>query len=871
VDCLAADTINEFLAGRLDPDAIRRVERHVGLCANCLDILTTAATDVLLTRGSSVGRYVILALVGRGGMGEVYAAYDPQLDRRVAVKLLGNQHSESQEGEAQARLLREAQAIGRLSHPNVVAAYDVGTWDDRVFIAMEFVEGETLAGWSRRTSRHWSEVRDVFAGAARGLAAAHEAGLIHRDFKPQNVMVDGQGRARVMDFGLARRLPEDERIGRGGQPPVDSALSDLPATLPQTLGLTRAGTLVGTPSYMAPEQFQGRPASTRSDQFSFCVALYEALYDERPFSGHDVASLREAVLAGRVRVPSVRRTVPAWLRRIVLRGLSPADEDRFPSMTALVEALERRRPRLRRRILAAGLVMSALFAGGMAVDRVGSRGERLCRSGDKRLAGVWEIAPPSTSGSRSGSRREAVHQAFIATGVADEPAIWEHVSAALDRYAHRWSAAYTDTCEATHVRGEQSAQVLDLRMTCLSEKLEQLKALTTIFTSADAPMMGSAVNATDALAPLEPCANVPVLSAVVPLPKDVGTRVAVERARQRMASVKALRDSGRIADGLLVGRQVVQAARAIEYKPLLAEALDLVGWLEVVSGDSLAAENTLAEAVQEGQTSRHDEVVAEAAAMLGGAMAEAELPLQHEAERWLEFADATLSRLGPGHERARAWLLTERAAVRCRLRDFAAALRFGRAAVALKEQALGADAPDVGNSLVEVDLALTGLGQPKDALVINDRATRIFRQSYGDGSTFVAQCLSNRGEALNALGRYPEARAAFEGAAARWTAAFGPEHRYLGYALTGLGQTQLAMKEGAAAVNTLERALAIRTRQEPNAIPVAETRFALARSLSATGDRARARTLAMQARTAYLTLPELAPVAREIERWLAAR
>ena len=866
--CLAADTINDFLAGRLDPEAIQRVERHVDVCSDCLDLLTTAATEVPLDRGSAVGRYVILGLVGRGGMGEVYAAYDPKLDRRVALKLLGVQQAESKDGEAQARMLREAQAIGRLSHPNVVAAYDVGTWEDRVFIAMEFVEGETLAAWSRRITRHWTEVRDVFAGAGRGLAAAHEAGLIHRDFKPQNVMVDQQGKARVMDFGLVRRLPDDGGDLPGAQAPTDPPLAALPALLPEALALTRDGALVGTPSYMAPEQFQHKPASTQSDQFSFCVALYEALYHERPFAGDDVAAVKEAVLAGRVRTPSGRRTRPAWLRRIVLRGLSLVPEDRFPSMAALVDALEGKRPRLRRRILAAALVMVGLFAGGIVVDRFGGRGDRLCRPGDQRLAGVWE--PASRSG--PGSRREAVRRAFLATGAPDAPVIWEQVATALDRYVRGWMAAYTDSCEATQVRGEQSTQVLDLRMACLNGRLDQLKALTGLFTSADAPMLTSAVGAVDALAPLDPCANVTVLRAVLPVPQDLRTRVAVERIRGGLAKVKAQRDAGRWREALHDGLPLVEEARKTGYKPALAEALDLVGWLEMATGEASAAETTLGQAVREAEASRHDEIVAEAAEMMAGAIAGAESPHPHEAERWLQFAEATLDRLGPGHDRARAWLLTDRAAVHNTLRDFAAAVGFGRAAVALKEQVLGPEHPDVGNSLVVLDVALTGAGDPAGALAVNDRALRLFRRNYSDGHSFVAQCLSNRGEALYALGRYDEARTAFEGAVTRWTSALGPDHRFLGYALTGLGQTQLAERDARAAVLTLERALAIRARREPNTTLVAETRFALARALWAGGDhRQRALSLAKEARAAYAALPELADPRNDIDHWLAAR
>src|SRR5579863_1211307 len=276
----------------------------------------SAPTDtaaVPLGRGAIIGRYVVLGLVGRGGMGEVYAAYDPELDRKVAVKLLrvkaGNGVSLS---EGRQRTLREAQAIARLSHPNVVVVFDVGTFDEKVFIAMEFVDGNTVTFWLEQQARSWQEILRVFIAAGRGLIAAHEKGLVHRDFKPDNVMVGKDGQVRVMDFGLARQMPE--RTLRSARPrpttPSRGSLKVASETLalePGTLvlnedsngsgpgqssvsglfdaRLTRTGAMMGTPAYMAPEQFFGAPTDARTDQFSFCVSLYEALYGERPFEG----------------------------------------------------------------------------------------------------------------------------------------------------------------------------------------------------------------------------------------------------------------------------------------------------------------------------------------------------------------------------------------------------------------------------------------------------------------------------------------------------------------------------------------------------------------------------------------------------------
>src|SRR3954463_9477532 len=322
-----------------------------------------------LARGASIGRYVVLGLVGRGGMGEVYAAYDPELDRKVAVKLLrvkpGNGLSLA---EGRQRTLREAQAIARLSHPNVVVVYDVGTVEDQVFIAMEFVDGNTVTYWLQSHQRTWQEIVKVFMAAGRGLTAAHDKELVHRDFKPDNVMVGRDGSVRVMDFGLARQVSDKpERGGPGVQTArslatvamaleADQGLSTVVInTAPEAMDtqeiathsaafdtqLTRTGAMMGTPAYMAPEQFLGTATDARTDQFSFCVALYEALYAERPFAGNSMFQLTANVVQGNVKEAPPDANVPPWVRRILLRGLRPNADERFPSMKALLDALEK--------------------------------------------------------------------------------------------------------------------------------------------------------------------------------------------------------------------------------------------------------------------------------------------------------------------------------------------------------------------------------------------------------------------------------------------------------------------------------------------------------------------------------------------------
>ena len=275
--------------------------------------------------GSRVGRYTLVGELGRGGMGVVVAAHDPELDRRVAIKLISAGAGAHRE-QLQARLLREARAMAKIRHPNVVSVYEVGEHEGQVYLAMEQVDGGTLRDELReRRGESWKLIVERFIEAGRGLAAAHAAGLIHRDFKPENVFVDRDGRVLVGDFGLAGAHVE---VGESGSEP--SSLDDR---------LTRADMVLGTPGYMAPEQHEGAAVDGRADQFAFCVALYEALYGKRPFAGETTPEYVEAVLAGDVAEPPPGRKMPAWLRAAMLRGLSRDPGDRFSSMDELLLAL----------------------------------------------------------------------------------------------------------------------------------------------------------------------------------------------------------------------------------------------------------------------------------------------------------------------------------------------------------------------------------------------------------------------------------------------------------------------------------------------------------------------------------------------------
>jgi serine/threonine protein kinase len=323
----------------------------------------------------ALGRYEVSEEIGRGGMGVVYAAHDPELDRRVAIKLMRPETSESiSASEGRARLMREAQAMARISHPNVIAVHDVGTLGEQVFIAMEYVEGHTLSQWLAERDRPWREIVSMFVQAGRGLAAAHAGGILHRDFKPENVLVGKEGRARVVDFGLARAAEpsnSDERSTADGEVAADTQTTtppDVKTTVTETttrlarLGITvtRRGKF-GTPAYMAPEQLMGEPVDERTDQYSFCVALFQGLCGELPFSAENVGALLEKIKQRRVTDVPKLNSVPSWLRQVLLRGLSPAREDRYRSMDELLHQLTRRPTAVWRASVAALVLLAVLF------------------------------------------------------------------------------------------------------------------------------------------------------------------------------------------------------------------------------------------------------------------------------------------------------------------------------------------------------------------------------------------------------------------------------------------------------------------------------------------------------------------------------
>ncbi len=796
-----------------------------------------------LVPGSRVDRYQILGAVGRGGMGEVYAAYHPDLDRRIALKVVGE--SGAGAPERRARLLREARAIARLSHPNVIAVHDAGTVGDRVYIAMEFVEGETVDAWLRTQPRRWRDVLDVFIAAGRGLAAAHAAGVVHRDFKPQNVMIGRDGSVRVMDFGLARLSEE----------PADALeLGSAADARPLPATVTKTGAVVGTLAYMAPEQFRGDRLDARADQFSYSVALHEALYGSRPTLAHVVRS--ESADGG---ASSLTGGVPTWLKAIVSRGLAERRDDRFASMDDLLRALVKGREAPRRRAFATAIAIAALV--------LGLGGWRLARSGGVSCAAPRTRLEAAWSG-RDDARRQTVHRAFTASGRSTAETSWQRVSKMLDDYISQWSAMYVETCEATHVRGEQSGEVLDLRMSCLNDNLDQVRALTNVIASADATTIGRAVAATHDLTPVARCTDVSLLRSAVALPRDQATLEAVRELRSSLKEAQALRDVANFGEARARANALLPRIEATKYGPLLAEALELSGCAAMGSEDGARTEQTLLRALFTAEAARDDVTAARATTDLVYLLG-VHMDRPNEAETWLHLSESILDRLGPGHDRIRSWALNNFAGVLLMHGQLERAESTARQAVALKERTLGKDHPDLAISLDGLSNVLEEEGKAQEALDAADRVVEILSVNGDPESDSYARAQDVRGEALLALGRGREAEAAFSIALRIYRGQRQPGERAVSFPLQGIGNARLIQGSAATAVPVLEEALRLREAESPNQYLIAETRFSLARALWESGrDRKRSLNLAHEAQKTFgaHTFPRRE---QAVTRWIA--
>ena len=788
--------------------------------------LSRAMGPVHRRTGLANSRYVVLEEIGRGGMGRVLRAYDPKLQREVALKVL---HGATLDDEATSRLVREARAMAKLSHPNVVSVYDVEERPgDEVVLVMEYVAGQTLRSWLRAQQRDWRAIVEVFAAAGLGLAKAHASGLLHRDFKPSNVLVADDGRVKVTDFGLAKfgvgsidsgssseEISEDGSSHRGPERPT----------------LTKAGAIMGTPRYMAPEQHRGEPLTPAADQYAFCVALWEGLCGRSPFPDKD--------LKERGAPPWPEPTTPKPIVDAIVRGLSPAADDRWPSMDALLPVLSWSPARGRHRWLLGLLGVVGLGVGGVAVHAwVQARAQR-CSGAPQQLAGIW-----------NDTRRSEVEASILAVGRSYASDVWDRTQRELDAYADSWIAMYTEACEATVVRGEQSPRMQDLRVQCLARAAVELEATVNTLADAEAEVADRAHELLGGLMPLSRCADAEALEAEVEPPLE-SEAAAVEQARWHLARSRSLRRAALYREAREQVDAATEALLGVEYGPVKAELALARGEVLDRLGQYEESEAALAQALELALQRGRRDVVASASRSLMYIVGSRQL--RPEAALQLRPLVLGSSRGRPLEEsmarKAVAEVLRERgkyleaevelrAALSLRLgvgrpdHPGVAVLRHSlsmllleqgkypqmeveaRAASALLERALGPEHPNVAAAQGNVANALMGQGKYGEAEVQLRAVRSLLERALGSDHPSVGVMRSNIGAALQNQGKYEEAEAEYRQTLPMMVGVLGPEHpkvaelrENLAGVLKLQGQHEEAEAEHRAALSLFEKAL----------------------------------------------------------------
>jgi len=883
--CPPDTALAQFVDGTLADDASAEIEDHIDHCASCRQTVSaTARRGNVLQVGTKIGRYELLAPLGAGAMGVVYSAFDPDLDRKIAVKLLagGEQLASRQE-----RLAREARALAKISHPNVVPVHDVGVADGRLFIAMELVDGHSLRD-------HIGDKQlDLIVQAGRGLAAAHAAGVIHRDFKPDNVFVGRDGRVRVGDFGLA-----------AGDVDARAASGDM--------RVTQSGALLGTPAYMAPEQLRGEPATAASDQFALCVTAWEILFGARPFAGTTPGELLDAI-AKPPPDPTGDRRVAAVLRR----GLSSDPAQRYPDVSALLDALARAAKPRRTAYVAAGVVACVAIAGG-AMFALRDDSDP-CRA--PQLA--WNA-----------QARTNLHAAFRTSGSPLGVELAETTARAIDRWSARFSAAAVGAC---HDR-KLGAELYAAREQCLNARAGELAALLDIFARADAATVERAPSAVGELGDVDRCAT--AHAAVIPVER----RAEHARAQLELARGHALRAAGRYAEAM----RVLAAIPEVPDAALLADAEIQLGICANSLGDLAAAQDHFSRAVARADAARDDRLRAgaliETLSLVGDEAAQL-----HEATRLEEQARAAVERAGSppllaadlaatiGDVELRrgrfdvatksynaalagyranhvddirlADVLNSAAGAYSSLGDHATALKLFNEAIATGERAVGRNHPLIAAIAASMVQSLYETGRKDEAFAAARRAIAIYEHAFGARHAKLAAAIGNLAildvleerfddaipllerslamtvdllgaehpdvatiylniaSANKAIGKLDAAATAYERAIAIWEKTLGTQHLDLARPLNGLGEVELMRKAPDKAIPLFERALAIREAAKANPDHLAHTRFLLAQALIGR-DRTRALALASKARGHYAEEKADEDVA-DIDHWLA--
>ncbi|MEZ4382495.1 MAG: serine/threonine-protein kinase [Nannocystaceae bacterium] len=723
----------------------------------------------------------------------VYAAYDPELDRRVAIKLLLGERSDA---DGRARLVREAQAMARLSHPHVVHVHDVGTTDaGEVFVAMEYIEGHTLGDWMA-APRGVDEVLAIFREAGQGLLAAHAVGLIHRDFKPDNVLLDAQGRAKISDFGLAREVQVEARAREREVTASDVDVGGLGEANAASVDLTRTGMLVGTPAYMAPEQHLGDPADARSDQYSFTAALFEALYGRRPYTGATIAELRLRVLSGKLEVPAGSH-VPRWIAPILARGLSLDPAARWPSMGALLDALSRDPVRTRRRWFAGGALIAALVGGALGLQR--------WRAAEVAAALEGCAAPEAEVEARFAAARPQLRAAILGTGSPAAERAAARVDAEIVDFAGRWRAAHAETCAAAHVRDELTPELLELRELCLRRHVDAGVAVVDTIMDADASVVERVHDLVRLLPAPERCLDLGYLARVRVDGPSAATRARQEEIVRKLARVRAAANAGRYKEAQERLDPLLAAAEATGSRGLLAQLRGLEGRVAADLGDLVRAEEAYLAGLEHALAADASQDAAEIANFLvyhfGYYRSDRKV-----AERWTRVAAGLIDQVDDDDLRMQH--LNYLGALRSQASEYEAALAAYDEAAALASR-VGVSSHDLASIANNRGVILNYLGRRDEAKAAHHAAIDALIGELGEVHPDVALTRNSLGTVLLAEGDLGGALAEFSTALELQQRLIGEAHPLIALTLINLGSAHVELGEPARGLAEGERALRI--------------------------------------------------------------
>ncbi|MEX1364620.1 MAG: serine/threonine-protein kinase [Nannocystaceae bacterium] len=761
--------------------------------------------------GSRVGRYELVQQVGAGAMGVVFEAHDPLLDRRIALKVV---HPGRRSPRAQQRLLREAQALAQVRHPNVVTVNDVGAEGDLVYVAMEFVEGRTFAQWLAEQARSADEVLQLLRRAGEGLVAVHDGGLVHRDFKPDNVLVTDEGRVLVADLGIAQAADEyslvPPQVLDTAEPEVDGPHDEV-----HSARLTRTGAMLGTPRYMAPEQFMGQRTDPRTDQFAWCVVLWEALYGSHPFDDESLATLALALTSGTRRTPPADRAVPRWVRDVLDRGLDHDPNARFSSMTALLRQLElganRRVRRVRRRRwLLGGAGVGALAIGFALIASSDDPSGRAACDGEAIVAGAW--GPDDA---------QRITTAFSATELpmANDSARW--VVQRFDAYAQRWAATYASECASAADSSESARATFDGKFACLDDRRRRFEGLVGVLAEADETVVRNAAAAVLELPSPTPCAEERGSAYTPSMPANPARWIQVRRLESKLAEVMALHSAGAYEAALEQVRAL--EAEADVFAPLQVQVELVRGLAERLAGNDQVSARYLEHAVLLATELRMDEQVVQGSLIL------AELRSQGSAsdaaQRWLRTAEAAVTRLD-SPPRLRARVLRSTAQLLFEDEEYEAAKTVLRDALELVD---GADSRDVDDQQLVWSL-LEHLGRTENQLGYFDAALEhlaaaqeLMESTLGPDHPQMVGVLSMTYDVHRRRGELAKARAIDGQIMPLLKGAFGDDHIQVAFELGRRGVLLASDGDPAAGIELLDRAVDIFERKlDPDHPVIAE-------------------------------------------------